>query len=198
MVIADRTKELKKLWALNNFEKIKTYQKAWREKNKEKIKAQKKVYYYENIEKIKFDKKETYILNKEIIKARTNAYYHANKEALIPKMKAQGKKYRAKNKEKIQEKNKIWWAANPDKRTAYLAKRRAKHRVPKWVDKEEKFLIVEAYNLAKLRNKMSNIVWHVDHIIPLLAEKASGLHTIHNLQVIPAKLNQLKNNNYEV
>ena len=174
------------------------YKKEWREKNKEKLKAQKKEYYYANLEKIKAKYKETYALKKEIIKARTNAYYHKNKETLIPKMREQGKQYRAKNKEKIQERNKKFWANNPDKRTAYLAKRRAKHRVPKWVDKEEKFLIVEAYSLAKLRNKMSSIVWHVDHIIPLLAEKASGLHTIYNLQVIPAKLNQLKKNNYEV
>lgn len=198
MVIASKKTESKKLWALNNSEKIKTYQKTWREKNKEKIKTQKKVYYYENIEKIKFDKKETYILNREKIKTKSNAYYHKNKETLKPKMREQGRKYRDENKEKWQEKNKKWWAANPEKRTAYLAKRRAKHRVPKWVDKEERFLINEAYSLAKLRAKMTNIKWHVDHIIPLLADKASGLHTIYNLQVIPAKLNYLKNNKYEI
>ena len=113
-------------------------------------------------------------------------------------MKEYRKKYSLQNVEKIQAKNKRWWAANPDKRVAYLAKRRAKHRMPKWVDKEEKFLIIEAYSLAKLRTKMTNIIWHVDHIVPLLADKASGLHTIYNLQVIPAKLNYLKNNKYEI
>ena len=174
------------------------YKREWRRQDKLKNPEKYRLKYVQNKEKYSAKHKETYALKKEIIKARTNAYYHANKEAIIPKMKARGKKYRAENKEKIQEKNRKFWAANPDKRTAYLAKRRAKHRVPKWVDKEEKFLINEAYSLAKLRNKMSNIMWHVDHIIPLLAEKASGLHTIYNLQVIPAKLNQSKNNNYEV
>jgi hypothetical protein len=174
------------------------YKREWRRQDKLKNPEKYRLKYEQNKEKYSAKHKETYALKKEIIKARTNAYYHANKEAIIPKMKVRGKKYRAENKEKWQEKNKRWWAANPDKRTAYLAKRRAKHRVPKWVDKEEKFLINEVYSLAKLRNKMSSIVWHVDHIIPLLAEKASGLHTIYNLQVIPAKLNQSKNNNYEV
>jgi hypothetical protein len=174
------------------------YKREWRQQDKLKNPEKYRLRYEQNKEKYRARYKEQYQLNKEKIKARTNAYYHANKEAIIPKMKAQGKKYRAENKEKIQEKNRKFWAANPDKRTAYLAKRRAKHRVPKWVDKEEKFLINEAYSLAKLRNKMSNIMWHVDHIIPLLAEKASGLHTIYNLQVIPARLNQSKNNNYEV
>jgi hypothetical protein len=174
------------------------YRSEWRRQDKLKNPEKYKLKYEQNKEKLSARNKKVYALNKEKIKARTNAYYHANKEAIIPKMKARGKKYRAENKEKWQEKNRRWWEANPDKRTAYLAKRRAKHRVPKWVDKEEKFLINEAYSLAKLRNKMSNIMWHVDHIIPLLAEKASGLHTIYNLQVIPAKLNQSKNNNYEV
>lgn len=174
------------------------YKREWKRQDKLKNPEKYKLQYEKYAEKRKARYKVWYEENKETVRAKTNAYYHVNKETIIPKMKEQGKKYRAKNKEKWQEKNKKWWAANPDKRTAYLAKRRAKYRVPKWVDKEEKFLINEAYNLAKLRNKMSKIVWHVDHIIPLLAEKASGLHTIYNLQVIPAKLNQAKNNNYEV
>jgi hypothetical protein len=174
------------------------YRVEWRRQDKLKNPEKYKLKYELNKEKYKARYKKIYALNKEKIKARTNAYYHKNKEILAPKRKESGKKYRAKNKEKIQEKNRRFWAANPDKRVAYLAKRRAKHRVPKWVDKEERFLITEAYSLARLRTKITNIKWHVDHIIPLLADKASGLHTIHNLQVIPAKLNFLKNNKYEV
>ncbi len=174
------------------------YKREWKRQDKIKNPEKYKLAYIKDTENRKAKNKKTYALKKEIIKARTNAYYHKNKEVLLPKMKAQGKKYRAKNKERIQEKNKKWWEANPDKRVAYLAKRRAKHRMPKWVDKEEKFLITEVYSLAKLRTKMTNIVWHVDHVIPLLGTKVSGLHTIYNLQVIPAKVNQIKNNKYEL
>lgn len=174
------------------------YKLEWVRQDKLKNPEKYKLRYERDTEKRKAAYKKKYELNKEKIKARTLAYYHKNKETIIPKMREQGKKYRAENKEKWQEKNKKWWAANPEKRTAYLAKRRAKHRVPKWVDKEERFLINEAYSLAKLRAKITGIEWHVDHIIPLLADKASGLHTIYNLQVIPAKLNYLKNNKYEI
>ena len=174
------------------------YRKEWKRQDKIKNPEKYKIAYIKDTAKRKARYKNWYALNKDSIKAKTNAYYHANKENILPKMKEYRKKYSFQNVEKIQEKNKKWWAANPDKRTAYLAKRRAKHRVPKWVDKDEKFLINEAYSLAKLRNKVTSILWHVDHIIPLLADKASGLHTIYNLQVIPAKVNQLKNNKYEL
>jgi len=174
------------------------YKKEWKRQDKIKNPEKYKLAYIKETEKRKARYKKWYALNKDNIKAKTNAYYHANKEKVIPRMKKQSKLYRAKNKERLQEKNKKWWEANPDKRVAYLAKRRAKHRMPKWVNKEEKFLITEVYSLAKLRTKMTNIVWHVDHVIPLLGTKVSGLHTIYNLQVIPAKLNQQKNNNYEI
>lgn len=174
------------------------YKVEWARRDKLKNPEKYRLRYERDTEKRKAACKKKYELDKERIKARVLAYYHKNKETLKPKMREQGRKYRDENKEKWQEKNKKWWAANPEKRTAYLAKRRAKHRMPKWVDKEEKFLINEAYSLAKLRAKMTGIKWHVDHIIPLLADKASGLHTIYNLQVIPAKLNYLKKNKYEV
>lgn len=52
----------------------------------------------------------------------------------------------------------------------------------------------EAHDLRKLRDKLTNYKWHVDHIIPLNGKNVSGLHIWNNLQVIPAVLNLAKGN----
>jgi hypothetical protein len=54
----------------------------------------------------------------------------------------------------------------------------------------------EAYDLADMRSKLFGFLWHVDHIIPLQGKKVSGLHTISNLQVIPAIINTRKSNKW--
>ena len=71
-------------------------------------------------------------------------------------------------------------------------------RTPIWVDADEFWMITKVYDLAELRTKMLGVNWHVDHIIPLQGKLVSGLHTIANLQVIPAKVNFSKSNKYEV
>jgi hypothetical protein len=83
--------------------------------------------------------------------------------------------------------------ANTTLRKKYIAL-----RTPKWIDSEELWLIKEAYALAALRTKQFGVSWHVDHIVPLQGKLVSGLHTIANLQVIPAKANTTKANKYEV
>ena len=52
------------------------------------------------------------------------------------------------------------------------------------------------FDLAVKRSIMTGIKWHVDHIIPLQGKLVSGLHTVENLQVIPAKINMRKGNRY--
>lgn len=69
-------------------------------------------------------------------------------------------------------------------------------RIPKWVDADERWLINEAYSLARLRSKLFGFKWHVDHIIPLRNKSVCGLHTIMNLQVIPANDNLCKSNKF--
>ena len=81
-----------------------------------------------------------------------------------------------------------------------VARRRAARiqRIPKWLTKDDLWLIKEAYELAALRTKMFGFKWHVDHIIPLQGKTVSGLHMIENLQVIPEKHNLSKHNKFEV
>jgi hypothetical protein len=91
-----------------------------------------------------------------------------------------------KNKEKIKAKNKKYRSANLGKHAANECKRRASklNQTPKWADLKaiEQFYI----NCPK--------GYHVDHIIPLQGKNIRGLHTLDNLQYLPAIENIRKGN----
>lgn len=75
-------------------------------------------------------------------------------------------------------------------------KRRAAklQRIPCWFGEFDIFVATEANDIASRRSEATGIAWHVDHMIPLRSKLACGLHCGHNLQVIPAHLNQKKHN----
>ena len=81
-------------------------------------------------------------------------------------------------------------------RKSLHAKRRSskKRAVPLWFSEFDAFVWNEAAELAIRRKAATGINWHVDHMIPLSARKASGLHVASNCQVIPQVLNNRKHN----
>lgn len=66
---------------------------------------------------------------------------------------------------------------------------------PKWADLKK---IRQMYKLKKFMQIGNPIRLHIDHIYPLRGEKVCGLHVHYNLQIIPAKQNLIKGNEYEV
>ena len=129
-------------------------------------------------------------------------------------IKAHQKEWREKNKDKLYNQSLEWRKNNLDKIKVYQrkskkinsakvnannAKRRSDklQRTPSWLDKDDFWLITEAYELAKLRTKHFGFEWHVDHIIPLKGKLVSGLHVPTNLQVIEGTLNIMKNNKFQ-
>jgi len=116
------------------------------------------------------------------------------------KAKQRNKEWVKNNPEKMKEIRNNWLSKNKEVKNTLTAKRRTSklNRTPIWVDSEEMFLIEEAYRLAKDREKIHGFKWHVDHIIPLQGKNVSGLHTIKNLQVLPAKLNLEKGNKFNM
>lgn len=133
-----------------------------------------------------------YDLKKQELKAKQNLYSRQNKN----KVYAANKKWKQQNLELAKNLSAKWKKENAGRVNAKCKERRlaVKNAVPKWVDKEELWLIEEAYNLSQLRGKMFGIQFHVDHIVPILGKNVCGLHTINNLQVIPAIENCRKGN----
>jgi len=127
--------------------------------------------------------------NKEETKAKRKAWINANQDRYIEAKR----RWYLKNKEKICNLAKEFAKNNPEWKAAQCAKRRSLkiQAIPKWVDLE---LIEEFYVFAKERTEITGIKWHVDHIIPLNSKTVCGLHTVDNLQIIPASLNSSKGN----
>lgn len=149
--------------------------------------------------------------NRELIKQRTKEYYHANKELCLARTKqwvdankeyrsAQKREYAQRSSEAIKAKYKRYYEENYPR---MLAKRNKQHadrllRTPKWLTKDDHWIIEQAYELAALRTQMFGFPWHVDHVLPLRGKQISGLHTPINLQVIPGVENLRKTNKFEV
>jgi hypothetical protein len=106
------------------------------------------------------------------------------------------KQYRLDNPVYFQEYAKV----NKHKLNARTRKRQAAkiQRTPAWLTDVDNWMIEEAYELAVLRTKVTGILWEVDHVLPLQGKSVSGLHTPHNLQVIPMAQNRSKLNKFEV
>ena len=117
------------------------------------------------------------------------------KDANPESVKKNNKKWHEDNKERAAAKERKWRAANPAKVTMKAGRRRASRLLatPLWANE---FIISEAYELAQMRTKVTGIVWHVDHVVPLTSKLVCGLHCEHNIRVIPGSENIAKNNRY--
>jgi hypothetical protein len=126
----------------------------------------------------------------EKIKHRQKRDYFADPDK-VAKKREYDRQWRLANKEKQREYDKTRGIRWPEERAAKKAKRRAaqKARVPAWFGEFDQFVYEEAAALISLREAATGIKWHVDHMVPLQAKEACGLHVGHNFQVIPATLN---------
>lgn len=145
-----------------------------------------------DLENAKRLKKEWYERNKALTIERARAWHLANPE----KVSEKNIKHKQKNKDRLYEYNRQWFANNKDKRASYQAKRKATiiQRTPAW--DPDAYLIIAKYQLAAMLSQASGIPHHVDHIIPLQGRKVSGLHVFSNLRVIPGSDNVKKSNKF--
>jgi len=102
--------------------------------------------------------------------------------------------------EKRRLQGKEWFKNNAGIAKAKRARRRAAelNATPDWLTAIHKAQITEYYEVATALETQTGIKHHVDHIIPLKAKIASGLHVPWNLQVLTATENLRKHNSYEL
>ena len=82
---------------------------------------------------------------------------------------------------------------------ARSAFRRARKRqaTPPWLTPEHKKKIESHYVRARRKTAETGILYHVDHIVPLISEHVCGLHVPWNLRAIPASINLSKKNRHD-
>jgi hypothetical protein len=105
--------------------------------------------------------------------------------------------WKATHKDQCKAADKIWSAEHRDKRNATEAKRRATklQATSGWYSIEHTS-IQAIYAEAKMIEEQTGILHHVDHIVPLQSDIVCGLHCLANLQILTAKENCSKGNQY--
>lgn len=128
---------------------------------------------------------------KDYLKEYHKEYYKENKNLY--------QEYYKKNKEEKLDYQKEYVKLNRHIKRASDAKRRASklNATPKWLSQDQLYVIKKFYELAKLLESLTDIKYHVDHIVPLQGENVCGLHVPWNLQVITAEENLNKSNKFE-
>lgn len=175
-----------------NSEEIRAKVSRYRSNNLEKIRASERAYGRANKEKRSEYHRQWRSNNPEKVRDCARRWGENNPE----KVREKSRRWREDNPELAREQRLRWLKENPGKVMARASKRRAAKRqaIPAWFSEWDGFAIEEAYDLAAQRSEETGIDWHVDHMIPLRARKACGLHCAGNIQVIPAAMNLSKSN----
>ncbi|MGH6627608.1 MAG: hypothetical protein ACRECD_13905 [Burkholderiaceae bacterium] len=97
----------------------------------------------------------------------------------------------ARHRDKIKEQRQR--AAAREHTSLQRAKRNM--RAAPWANRKA---IKALFDLAEKMTVETCVAHEVDHIIPLLGRRVSGLHVENNLRVVPREENRKKSNHYEV
>lgn len=156
-------------------------------KNKAKKNAESKKWAEANQDRMKELQHEWYQKNKD--KVRTQAKEWAQKN---PKRTAEMQRQSRKKTGSA----KLWKQENSHKVNQYSSKRRAIQldATPDWLTLDDFWLIEHIYEIAKVKSESTKVKHEVDHIVPLVNPRVSGLHVPWNLQIITAYDNRSKGN----
>lgn len=176
--------EFRKAWVEARPGYVKAYNSEYHRRNREALLLKDRADYAARREEMRAQAKARYARQPEVMRARRRAYYAENRDACIAVVKA----WREENQA-------AWYAGWAAKNRAYLRAKANKRRaaelraVPSWADAK---LIEDFYVTADALNMWTGEWHHVDHIVPLQGKTVCGLHSHHNLQVLPAVENLRK------
>lgn len=129
--------------------------------------------------------------NPDAAKAAKQRYYASEKgKAQKRKEDAAYEASGGRQKTELRRAEKPLSEARKEARLRYQLVRRSNEKA---LDELSSFVLAEAVRLCKLRNKMTKIDWHVDHIKPV---SKGGSSKSDNLQVVPAYWNRSKSNKH--
>ena len=129
--------------------------------------------------------------NPELIRAQEMASKLRHREKVL----ARKKRYRQENREKIAAYNKKYEKENRHITRLIVANKRVKRAraTPFYCDRQK---ISDIYKAAKTLEDIHGIKYHVDHIVPINGKNVCGLHVSWNLQILTARENIRKSNNW--
>lgn len=142
--------------------------------------------------------------------ARTKEWAAANPEQYKAKTLERVKRYQAKRLDDVRAAERARYHADAQssrdklrekKRNnlaTYLANNRKREQlkrsaVPVWANNDA---IRAMYREAARKTKLTGVIYHVDHIVPLRSKVVCGLHVQHNLAVVASSENLKKGNRF--
>lgn len=133
--------------------------------------------------------------NAERVAAKRREHYAQHRD----EYKARAADWNAANSERRKQVAREWAARNPATVGANTRMRLARlSAASKWFGEFDRFVMQEAFALAKLRKAATGIKWEVDHVVPIAGRGVCGLHIGRNIQVIPMTANRRKSNSHAV
>lgn len=172
---------------------LKEISKKWVAENKDKVASYAKAKYLKDKEKINAKNRERWAKNREKYNATHRLWAEKNKEY----KKQLDKEYAANNRKRKNANSRAYYQRNKVECAERCARRNriAKAATPIWANFDS---ILAKYKERETMSKVTGIVHHVDHIIPLQGKTVCGLHVHNNLRVIPARDNMTKSNKFEL
>lgn len=180
-------------WYRANREKVILRVMNWQRNNPEKKAAANTKWNRNNPDKRVATSKK-WILNNPERAALSRANYRKNN---FQKLAVKAAIWQQSNRERCALNYKKWHQNNRDRILVYHAEQRAIkiQRSVSWANRDK---IRAIYAEAARLTKETKIFHHVDHEIPLMGKRVSGLHVETNLRVLTAKENQAKRNSFAV
>lgn len=84
----------------------------------------------------------------------------------------------------------------PKGKEGVVHRAQTRRATPKWLSQDHYIRIADFYRRAKFLTRFTEVYHVVDHIVPKISPFVCGLHVPWNLQILPARENTAKANNW--